>query len=274
MAPLLLCRSQQMPTDRVTRIDPEPFRVLLLRRLRSPLPLCVRNCWCGRPHDVLGHHRAACSTTGALGRRGFAAESAVAQICREGGSEGVSQRDASRPGHRFRVDRCTPVRGGRGRADSVLEDASWRWTPPWCRHCTGDGTHRRRTHVEDGVTSARQESSKKERTLNFVKATEERDSWSSREKLGAGGQKRRRPSCGLPHAQRHRRAKADVWQCQSGVVQEMDLSSRLLVGESSGLFPHWKAGSPGRETRCHQSTTWWLTLGIMCSARWYSFGLV
>ena len=36
--------------------------------------------------DVLGHHRAACSRVGELGKRGFVAESAVAQICREGGA--------------------------------------------------------------------------------------------------------------------------------------------------------------------------------------------
>ena len=75
-----------LPIHRISRMDPEPFRVLLLRRLRMPLPLNVRACRCGRPLDVLGHHRAACSRVGELGKRGFAAESAVAQICREGGA--------------------------------------------------------------------------------------------------------------------------------------------------------------------------------------------
>ena len=40
----------------------------------------------GRPLDVLGHHRAACSTSGVLGRRGFALESAAGRICREPGA--------------------------------------------------------------------------------------------------------------------------------------------------------------------------------------------
>ena len=62
-----------MPTNRVSRFEAEQFRVLLLRRLRLPLPLSVRSCRC-----ALGHHRAACSRSGVLGRRGFAAESAVA----------------------------------------------------------------------------------------------------------------------------------------------------------------------------------------------------
>ena len=32
------------------------FRVLRLRRLRLPLPLCARQCRCGRLLDALGHH--------------------------------------------------------------------------------------------------------------------------------------------------------------------------------------------------------------------------
>ena len=35
--------------------------------------------------DSYGHHRAACSRTGVLGRRGFALESAAARVCREAG---------------------------------------------------------------------------------------------------------------------------------------------------------------------------------------------
>ena len=62
------------------------FRVLLFRRLRLSLPLSPRTCRCGCSLDVLGHHRAACSTSGVLGRRGFALESAAARICREAGA--------------------------------------------------------------------------------------------------------------------------------------------------------------------------------------------
>ena len=71
------------PSNLLTRIEPQLFRVLLLRRLRLPLPLSRRFCRCGRLLDSLGHHRAACSRVGVLGRRGFALESAVAKICRE-----------------------------------------------------------------------------------------------------------------------------------------------------------------------------------------------
>ena len=74
-----------VPTSRKTRLDSAAFRVLLLRRLQLPLHLSARVCRCGRLSDVLGHHWSACATTGVLGRRGFAVESAAARICREGG---------------------------------------------------------------------------------------------------------------------------------------------------------------------------------------------
>ena len=66
----------------LTRIEAPLFRVLVQRRLRLPLPLSQRICGCGLSIDPLGHHRAVCSRTGALGR-GFALESALARVCRE-----------------------------------------------------------------------------------------------------------------------------------------------------------------------------------------------
>ena len=42
---------------------PQPFRILLLRRLRLPLPFTARSCVCGRLLDNLGHHRSACSVS-------------------------------------------------------------------------------------------------------------------------------------------------------------------------------------------------------------------
>ena len=73
------------PASFLTRIDSALFRVLLLRRLRLPLPLSFRLSRCGRPLDSSGHHRAACSRAGVLGRRGSAVESAAARVCREAG---------------------------------------------------------------------------------------------------------------------------------------------------------------------------------------------
>ena len=67
------------PSNPHTRIEPQLFRVLLLRRLRLPLPLSSRACRCGRLFDVFGHHRASCALAGVLGRRGFAVESITAE---------------------------------------------------------------------------------------------------------------------------------------------------------------------------------------------------
>ena len=57
------------PSSFSTRIDPHLFRVILMRRLRLPLPLSVRQCRCGRSLDSFGHHRAACARGRVLGRR-------------------------------------------------------------------------------------------------------------------------------------------------------------------------------------------------------------
>ena len=75
-----------LPSSPLTRFQPALFRVLLRRRLALPLPLILRSCRCGRPLDAFGHHRAACSKSGVLGRRGFAVERAAARVCREAGA--------------------------------------------------------------------------------------------------------------------------------------------------------------------------------------------
>ena len=149
-----------MPTSRVTRIASEPFRVLL-RRFRSPLPHCVRSCWCGRLLDVLGH-RAACSTGGALGRRGFAAESAVAQICWEGGAR-VSLNAMLRD-----LD-IVPLRTDGRQLEVVAEGLTLYGGCQLALDATvvaplhGDATHRRRADIEDGV-ALREARRRKERT--------------------------------------------------------------------------------------------------------------
>ena len=76
---------RRTPWDRTCRLEPQPLRVLLLRCLRLPLPLTTRTCRCGRPLDVLGHHRSACAVVGRLGCRGFPLENAAARVCREAG---------------------------------------------------------------------------------------------------------------------------------------------------------------------------------------------
>ena len=49
------------PTHYHTRILPNLLRVVLLRRLRFPLPLSLHTCRCGRQIDKFGHHRASCA---------------------------------------------------------------------------------------------------------------------------------------------------------------------------------------------------------------------
>ena len=74
-----------LSTSYHTKIPAHLFRVVLLRRLRLPLPLTLHMCRCGRPIDSFGHHRASCARSGVLGRRRFALESAAARMCREAG---------------------------------------------------------------------------------------------------------------------------------------------------------------------------------------------
>ena len=85
------------PVCRVTRVGTQPFRVLLFRRLRLPLPLSVHSCSCGRRLDVLGDHRAACGTAGVLGRRGFRSGECHGADPLRSGRQGVHQRHGQEP---------------------------------------------------------------------------------------------------------------------------------------------------------------------------------
>ena len=75
-----------VPASAALRIESHHFRVLLLRRLRLTLPPVSRTCRCGRLLNPFGHHRAACSRAGVLGRPCYALESVGARICREAGA--------------------------------------------------------------------------------------------------------------------------------------------------------------------------------------------
>ena len=78
-----------LPTGPEFRVDPALYRVMLLRRLRAPLPVVQRTCPCRRFLDPLGDHRAACSNAGVLGARGVPLEEACARICQEAGGRVV-----------------------------------------------------------------------------------------------------------------------------------------------------------------------------------------
>ena len=69
-----------VPCDPLVRIEPQLFRVLLLRRLR--LPSTLLGVFAGVA--VYTAHRA--PELGFLGRRGYALESAAARVCREAGA--------------------------------------------------------------------------------------------------------------------------------------------------------------------------------------------
>ena len=150
--PLACSAFMAFPTSRSTRIDPQPFRVLLCRRLHLPLPFSSRTCRCGRLLDCRGHHRAACAEAGVLGARGFALERAAAQVCREGGGrvstnvtgrnldiEGGNPTDARRL--EIVVDGLTLFDGAQLAIDTTLVS-----------HPKRDGTARRRAADHNGAT--------------------------------------------------------------------------------------------------------------------------
>ena len=66
---------------------PSPlFRVLLLRRLRLPLPFGPSHCSCRGTLDAYGDHRAACATSGVLASQALPLERAIARVCQEAGA--------------------------------------------------------------------------------------------------------------------------------------------------------------------------------------------
>ena len=75
------------PTAPEFEIEPFAFRVLLLERLRLPLPLAEATCeGCRRELDPRGSHRGACMSSGRVKRRAAPVEGALARVCREAGA--------------------------------------------------------------------------------------------------------------------------------------------------------------------------------------------
>ena len=69
-----------------SRLEPQIFRVLLLRRLWCPLPLSAHFCRCGRPLvTFVATTGQLVGRAGVLGRRGFPLEIAATRVCREAG---------------------------------------------------------------------------------------------------------------------------------------------------------------------------------------------
>ena len=75
------------PTAPEYVIPPHLFRVLLLERLRLPLPITEATCGgCGAPLDPRGIHRAACTRSGRVRKRAAPVERMLARVFREAGA--------------------------------------------------------------------------------------------------------------------------------------------------------------------------------------------
>ena len=81
-------RCSPVSTSRFDPQFPGPSLALLV-------PLLSAFCRCGQPLDSRGHHRAACATSGVLGRRGLPLESRA--HLQRGWSEGVHQHQGPGP---------------------------------------------------------------------------------------------------------------------------------------------------------------------------------
>ena len=79
-----------LPTSDIVAVSDPHFRVLLLRRLRLPLPLGPRACSCRSFLGEYGDHRAAFSNSGVLASRALPLERAVARVCLEAGVSGAT----------------------------------------------------------------------------------------------------------------------------------------------------------------------------------------
>ena len=125
-----------VPTSRMTRIEAQHFRLLLLRRLRLPLPLTSRTCRCGRLLDSFGHHRAACSGAGVLGGErvpiGAGRGTGVQRSRGESKDQHVHPRHGSRRGQHSRREKTRSRRGW----IVVVNSPS---TPLSCHHCVEMG---------------------------------------------------------------------------------------------------------------------------------------
>ena len=75
-----------IPYNTDTQYPTHLFRILMLRRLRLPIPLTARHCRCRRTLDTYGDHRAACAQSGILRNRSTPLERAAARMCREAGA--------------------------------------------------------------------------------------------------------------------------------------------------------------------------------------------
>ena len=113
-----------IPTSAAVALPPEHLRVLLLRRLRLPLPLAPRVCRCRGRLDPLGDHRSACATSGVLASRALPLEHAVAPCLSGGRRARCTQRPCRRHEHRRCCERRAVHRGRRPRPAALARSAA------------------------------------------------------------------------------------------------------------------------------------------------------
>ena len=174
-----------VPTSRMMRIDVQPFRLLLLRRLRLPLPLTSRTCRCGRLLDSSGIHRAACSVVWERVPIGASRCTGVQR------SRGESE-DQHGSGRCLRA-LWTEIRSCRGRLDVVA-----RGTIRHRHHFGVPFTQGWRTAAnQDGV--ALQQARPAKETNHLSRSLSKREEghvwWCSLPKSGGDGPRRRHNSC-------------------------------------------------------------------------------
>ena len=184
------------PSSPLTGIESPLFRALLLqRRLRLPLPLSERMCRCGHFIDSYGHHRAACSRTGVLGRRGFALESVAVRICREAGGPIAANLFVTW------IWGC-PGEGTTGAwrlswtVCLFMAVPSWQLTPRWSLHSRAVENQGEEPQTVTEWPLQQLAETRKEHTLSWLDLVHACDWWFSLWKWGTGGPRKPRSLCG------------------------------------------------------------------------------
>ena len=200
------------PSSCLTRLEPALFQVLLQRRLSLPLLLTKHFCWCGRQLDAFGHHRAACSRSGVLGRRGFSMESAAARVCREAGGRVATN---------LFVPTTTDVWRWWPTVCHSLVACSLLWTPLWCLQFKAMGN--RRGELLTGMVwhSNGLARGKKQHTLNSCSQVAGRAWWFWLWRWGAVGHTKPGLSCSCSHQVG---AASDEAACGTGMASSLVLS--------------------------------------------------
>ena len=123
--PLASAQLTALPTSKATRVDAQPFRVFLCRRLHLPLPLSMRACRCGRQLDNFLPSSCSVRRGRGVGEKGLPVGGGCGPSVQRGWSSGFHQ--PPRPGHglgRVQQPGWTTSGGCRRRSHSVARCAA------------------------------------------------------------------------------------------------------------------------------------------------------